>query len=56
MPVVVGVPDDLDEVGVLQSRQLGDLVVERLVGCGRGHGRRLLVQALHGELYFPAMI
>ena len=55
MPVVVGVPDDLDEVGVLEPRQLGDLVVERLVGGGRGHGGGLLVQALHGKLHFPAV-
>ena len=33
LPVVVRVPKDLNEVGVPQPRQFGDLVVERLVGC-----------------------
>ena len=56
LPVVVGVPKDLNQVGVLEPRQFSDLVVERLVRCGRSHGGCLLVQALHGELYFAAKI
>ena len=56
LPVVVGVAEDPDEVGVPQPRQLGHLVVERLVGGRRRHGRGLLVQALHRQLHLTAEV
>ena len=56
LPVVVGVAEDPDEVGVPQPRQLGHLVVERLVGRRRRHGRGLLVQALHRQLHLTAEV